>query len=58
VGENGVELDSIEPVETISAICDIFDKEPYCEICWKSLISPILEQDCGYHHCLIGVKLQ
>jgi len=58
---NGVELDSIEFVETISAICDIFDKEPYCEICWKSLISPVsptLEQDCGCYNCLNGLKLQ
>jgi hypothetical protein len=36
--------------QRFSAICDIFGKGPYYEICWKyfiSPVSPILEQDCG-----------
>ncbi len=47
--------------QRFSAICGIFDKGPYCEIYWKSFISPvslILEQDCGCHKCLNGLKLQ
>ena len=42
--------------QRFSATYGIFDKGPYCEIYWKSFISPvslILKQDCGCHNCLL-----
>ena len=47
--------------QLLSAICGILDKAPYCEICWKSFISPVSllsEQDCGCYNSLNGSKLQ
>jgi len=46
--------------QRFSAICGIFDKGSYCEICWKSFISPvspILEQGCGCHKCLKWIEV-